>query len=149
LDSEACLEDELDQSYEVERQEKEGQLLLVVGTNDCQVQLQADDADRSDLEGQSSGLVEGFLRPALHRESLDHGELDFVGIVLEANSEVRVSCQGENHAQEEDVVLSLECNDAADGEEDGCEVDLQGVEVAHVGDVEEAEHANHAVGEDH
>lgn len=42
----------------------------------------------------------------------------------------------------------MEGNDAADGEENWGEVDLEGIEVTHVGDIEETEHADHAVGED-
>lgn len=149
VDCEAGLQEELNESYDVESQEEEAQLLFVVGANDGKEHLQANEAHGNDLESYLLSLVEGLLAPALHGESLDHAELDLVGVVLETQGEVGVCGQGEDHAHEVEVVVSLEGHDAADGEQQRREVNLEGIEVAHVGHIEIAEHADSAVGENH
>lgn len=123
-------------------------MLAILSSNEIQVNLRENEADSNDLSCNESSLVESILAPALHGESLENGEGNLVVILREAQGAVRVGHQGQNHADHVEVIASLELEEAADGEDQGGEVDLDGVEVADVGHVEVAEHANDAIDED-
>ena len=100
------------------------------------------------MEGYATGLVESLLSPALHGESLDNAELNLVRVLLVSHGEVKVSNEGSDHTQEEEVIGSHEGDHTADGEHEWGEVNLEGIEVTHVGQVEEAEEADDDVDED-
>ena len=148
VNCDAGLQQELKESDQVESEEKEAELLAVLSSHEIQVNLRENEAHSNDLSHNESTLVESILAPALHGKSLDDGEGNLVVVLGEAEGAVGVGQQGQYHAQHVEVIAVLELDESADGEEEWSEVDLDGVEVTDVGNVEVAEHADDAVGED-
>lgn len=144
----ACLQQELNKSHNVEDQEEEAEALAVVSANKTQVYLTNDHADSDHLQSDVSVLVEGILTPALHGESLNHTEGNLVVVLRESKSTVGVSNQGNDHTDQVEVIAAHKGNQSTECEHEWRDVNLDGIEVAHVCHVEIAEHADESVGED-
>ena len=148
VNSNACFQEELEKSYQVEGQEDEGELLSVVSAEKIQVNLSEHHASGDDLSSDDATLVEGILAPAFHSESLNDAEVNLVVVLREAEGAVRVSEKSDDHTDQEEVMALPKADESANGQHKWRNVNLDGIEVSNVGNIEVAEHANHSVGED-
>ena len=145
--SDARFQEVLQESNKIESEKDVADEFTVVSADQVHVNLGEDQYDGDDLEEELALLVEGVLAPALHGESLDDVEGDLVVVLREAQGEVWVGEEWDDHAEEEEVIALQKGHGSADGKHDWSEVNLDSIEVADVFEVEVAEHADHGVSE--